>query len=219
MNGAQDLGGMMGFGPIAPEPNEPMFHHAWEKRAHALTIATNACGLWNLDVTRHARETLPPGLYLTKSYYDIWLSALEKLVLRTGMADEAEMRAGKAAAPPRPVKGKLVASEVASVLAKGTPYDRPPPAPALFAPGDAVRAKVMNPTTHTRLPRYARGKLGVIEAARGCFVFPDSNAHGGGEDPRWLYTVRFGAIELWGADADPSLAVSIDAWEPYLARA
>ena len=77
----------------------------------------------------------------------------------------------------------------------------------------------MNPTTHTRLPRYARGKIGLVEAVRGCFVFPDSNAHGGGEDPRWLYTVRFSAAELWGADADPALEVSIDAWEPYLERA
>jgi nitrile hydratase subunit beta len=219
VNGAQDLGGMMGFGAIAPEADEPVFHHDWERRALAVTLATNACGLWNLDAGRHARETLQPAAYLTKSYYDIWISALEKLALRTGMIDEAEMRTGKASTPPCLVKAKLVAAEVARTLAKGTPYDRPAPAPASFAAGDGVRTKVMHPTTHTRLPRYARGKSGVVEAVRGCFVFPDSNAHGGGEDPRWLYTVRFSAAELWGADADPSLEVSIDAWEPYLERA
>jgi nitrile hydratase subunit beta len=219
MNGAQDLGGMMGFGPIAPEADEPMFHHEWERRAHAVTLAAGACGLWNLDIGRHARESLPPAAYLSKSYYDIWISAVQKLALRTGMVEEVELLSGKAMTPARPIPGKLLAAEVASVLAKGTPYDRPPTAPALFAAGDAIRTKVMNPTTHTRLPRYARGKHGVIDAIRGCFVFPDSNAHGLGEDPRWLYTVRFGAAELWGADADASLEVSIDAWEPYLERA
>jgi nitrile hydratase len=219
VNGAQDLGGMMGFGAISPEPDEPMFHHGWEKRAHALTLATNACGLWSLDATRHARETLPPAAYLAKTYYDIWFSALEKLVLRYGMISEAEMKAGEASTPPRPVPAKLAAADVAKFLAKGTPYDRPAAAPAWFAPGDTIRTKVMNPPTHTRLPRYARGKSGIVEAVRGCFVFPDSNAHGAGEDPRWLYTVRFSGTELWGAEADPSLELSIDAWEPYLERA
>jgi nitrile hydratase beta subunit len=219
MNGAQDLGGMMGFGPIAPEADEPMFHHEWERRAHAVTLAAGACGLWNLDIGRHARESLPPAVYLSKSYYDIWISAVQKLALRTGMVDEAELRSGKAIAAARPVPGKWLAADVAKALAEGTPYTRPAPAPALFAAGATIRTKVMNPTTHTRLPRYARGKSGVVEAVRGCFVFPDSNAHGGGEDPRWLYTVRFTARELWGADADPSLEVSIDAFEPYLERA
>jgi len=219
VNGAQDLGGMMGFGGIAPEADEPMFHHEWERRALALTLGAAACGLWTLDAGRHARETLPPAEYLAKSYYDIWTSGLEKLLLRTGMIDEAEMRAGKVLSPARPVPRKLAAGDVGRALAKGTPCDRPAPAPASFAASDVVRTKVMNPTTHTRLPRYARGKSGVVEAVRGCFVFPDSNAHGGGEDPRWLYTVRFSAAELWGADADPSLEVSIDAWEPYLKRA
>jgi len=219
MNGAQDLGGMMGFGPIAPEADEPMFHHEWERRAHAVTLAAGACGLWNLDIGRHARESLPPAAYLSKSYYDIWISAVQKLALRTGMVDEAELRSGKAIAAARPVPGKWLAADVAKALAEGTPYTRPAPAPALFAAGATIRTKVMNPTTHTRLPQYARGKSGVVEAVRGCFVFPDSNAHGGGEDPRWLYTVRFTARELWGADADPSLEVSIDAFEPYLERA
>ncbi|HEY3719803.1 MAG TPA: nitrile hydratase subunit beta [Roseiarcus sp.] len=219
MNGAQDLGGMMGFGAIAPETDEPVFHHEWEKRALAATLSASACGLWNIDVGRHARETLPPPAYLTKSYYDIWTSGLEKLVLRTGMISEAEMHAGKILTPARTVPRKLAAADVAGALAKGTRYDRPASTAALFVVGETIRTRVMNPTTHTRLPRYARGKRGVVEAVRGCFVFPDANAHGGGEDPRWLYTVHFSAAELWGASADPSLEVSIDAWEPYLERA
>lgn len=77
----------------------------------------------------------------------------------------------------------------------------------------------MNPHGHTRLPRYARGKVGVVEARHGCHVFPDTNAHGLGEEPQWLYTVRFDGTELWGDDAEAGVTVSIDAWEPYLESA
>ena len=79
-----------------------------------------------------------------------------------------------------------------------------------------MRAKNINPTTHTRLPRYVRGHSGTVERVNGCHVFPDSNAHGLGENPQWLYTVVFDGRELWGDDADPNLKVSIDAFEPYL---
>jgi nitrile hydratase subunit beta len=219
MNGAQDLGGMMGFGAIAPEADEPVFHHEWERRALAVTLAATACGLWNIDESRHARETLPPADYLAKSYYDIWVSGLEKLLSRTGMVSDEELKRGRALAPPHPKARKIAAADFAQALAGGTRYERPASAPPLYAPGDTVRTKVMHPTTHTRLPRYARGKTGVIEAVRGCFVFPDSHAHGGGEDPHWCYTVSFSGHELWGDGADLHAIISIDAWEPYLERA
>ncbi len=219
MNGAQDLGGMMGFGPIEIEADEPLFHHAWEKRAMAVTLAAGACGMWTIDRSRFTRESLPPAQYLTKSYYDIWITALERLLAQTGMADETEISAGRAMSPPLTTPNKLMAADVAAALAKGTSCSRPLSRPARFAPGDAVRTKVMHPTTHTRLPRYARGKLGVIESVRGAFVFPDANAHGGGEHPQWVYTVRFSAAELWGDGADANSTVSIDAFEPYLERA
>lgn len=219
MNGAQDLGGMMGFGPIAPEANEPLFHHEWEKRALAVTLAAGACGMWTIDASRHARETLPPADYLAKSYYDIWASGLEKLLLAAGMVSQDELKQGRALLPPRPVARRLAAADVAGALAKGSPYDRPAQAPARYAPGDRIRTKIMHPRGHTRLPRYARGKRGVVEAVRGCFVFPDSNAHGAGENPQWCYTIEFTGEELWGESADPNSKISIDAWEPYLERA
>ena len=219
MNGAQDLGGMMGLGPIAPEPNEPVFHAEWEKRALAVTVAAGACGLWTIDGGRFARESLPPAQYLTKSYYDIWITALAKLVVQHGLASEAELQAGRPLGPARAVKRVIRADEVAATLAKGFPYDRPPSAPARFAVGDAVMTRVMNPPTHTRLPRYARGKQGIVEAIRGCHVFPDTAAHGLGESPQWLYAVRFTGAELWGDGADPTLSVSIEAFEPYLVAA
>ncbi len=216
MNSAHDLGGMMGFGPIAPEQNEPVFHEDWERRALALTLAAGACGEWNLDMVRHARESLPPAEYLTKSYYDIWITALERLLLKAGLVAAEELQQGTVLVPASAVKGKLAPADVEAVLRKGTPYDRPASAEALYREGEKVRTKVMHPPTHTRLPRYARGKVGVVETVRGCFAFPDSKARGAGDDPHWCYTVLFTGRELWGAEADPNLNVSIDAWEPYL---
>jgi nitrile hydratase len=216
MNGAQDLGGMMGFGRIVYEPDEPWFHADWERRAFGLTLATGATGAWNLDMSRQARESLHPADYLASSYYEIWTKGLEKLVLGQGLAGEDELKAGYALAPPAPVRQVLKAEAVAATLARGTPTDRPAERPARFAAGDEVVTKIMHPTGHTRLPRYARGKRGFVERVHGVFVFPDSNAHGQGEAPQWLYGVRFSGPELWGEEADPTLVVSIDAWESYL---
>ncbi|MBD1548395.1 nitrile hydratase subunit beta [Roseibium aggregatum] len=216
MNGAQDLGGMMGFGPVVHDDNEPLFHGEWERRAFAATLAMGATGSWTLDASRHARETLPPAQYLSSSYYQIWLAGLEKLLAERGLVTEDEIAAGHALTPPLPVKRKLMADDVETVLAKGGPVDRPASAPARFNVGDRVIAKNMHPETHTRLPRYVRGHAGVIEAVHGVHVFPDTNAHGLGEQPHWLYGVAFKASDLWGADADPGLTVRVDLWEPYL---
>jgi nitrile hydratase beta subunit len=198
MNGAQDLGGIMGFGRIGHEPDEPWFHAEWEKRAFGVTLAMGATD------------------YLASSYYEIWAKGLEKLVLRHGLVTEDEIRLGKALGPPKPVARMLKAENVPAALAKGSPTERPAEWPARFSVGDRVVTRVMHPSGHTRLPRYARGKRGVVELVHGAHVFPDSAAAGQGENPQWLYTVRFSGPELWGEEADPNLVVSIDAWESYL---
>jgi nitrile hydratase len=216
MNGGQDLGGMMGFGRIGFEPDEPWFHAPWERRAFGITLAMGATGAWNIDMARHARETLPPPEYLGSSYYEIWFKGLEKLVVGQGLVAPDEVASGQALSEPKPVPRVLKAADVRGALARGGPTDRTAEQPVRFAPGDRVLARNMHPRGHTRLPRYARGKHGVIELVHGAFVFPDSNAHGQGEAPQWLYTVRFSGPELWGEEADPSLVVSIDAWESYL---
>jgi nitrile hydratase subunit beta len=218
MNGAQDLGGMMGFGPIVGESEAAPFHSQWERRAHALMLAASALGEWNLDIVRHARETLHPVDYLSSSYYEIWAKGLEKLLLAKGLATAEELAAGRALTPPRPTRPALAAARTPSMLASGTPYDRPATTPARFAIGEEVRARTIHPTGHTRLPRYVRGRRGRIERVYGVFVFPDANAHGLGENPDWLYAVRFSGVELWGRESDPNLAVSVDAWESYLER-
>jgi len=216
MNGAQDLGGQMGFGPIELEENEPNFHAKWEERAFALTLAMGATGSWSIDTSRFARESLPPADYLSSSYYEIWTKGLEKLLLAKNLVSEDELKAGRALVLAQPVARVLRADQVAATLAKGGPADRPEKQPARFRVGDRVRTKRMHPEHHTRLPRYARDAVGTIETIHGVHVFPDANAHGKGEQPTWLYCVAFKGTDLWGAESDPKLSLRIDLWEPYL---
>jgi nitrile hydratase subunit beta len=215
MDGIHDMGGMHGFGKVEPEPNEPVFHAAWEARCLALNRAMGYTGVWTIDQTRAGIENLPPDLYLSSSYYKKWAVRLEKLIVELGLADADEIKAGHALRSGKSLKRKLNAADVPSSLTRGS-FARPAKAPARFKVGDSVRTKNIHPRTHTRLPRYARGRVGVVEALRGCHVFPDTVAIGNGEDPQWLYTVLFAGRELWGANADPSLKVSIEAFEPYL---
>ncbi len=216
MNGAQDLGGQMGFGPIGIEADEPLFHGDWEKRALALTLCAGAMGHWSIDESRHARETLHPVDYLSSSYYEIWIKGLEKLLSRHGFVSAEELSRGMPLSPSTEPKRVLKADMVAAVLARGGPTNRDRPGAPRLQVGDRVRTIVVNPAGHTRLPRYARGKTGVVERLHGAHVFPDASAHGQGEQPDWLYTVAFNARELWGRDADANSIVSIDAWESYL---
>jgi len=216
MNGAHDMGGVHGFGPVEPEPNEPAFHAEWERRAFAITVAMGATGEWNIDMSRFARENRSPADYLAKSYYELWFAGLEALLAARRLVSAEELAAGHARGSTRPVRRILAADEVDQVLSRGTVAVRESATRARFKPGDRVRARNLHPGGHTRLPRYVRGHLGTIERVHGCHVFPDSNAAGAGENPQWLYAVRFEGRELWGAESDPKLKVSVDAWEPYL---
>jgi nitrile hydratase subunit beta len=215
MDGVHDMGGMHGFGKVEPELNEPVFHSDWEGRTLAITCAMGYTGVWTIDQTRAGIEELPPEVYLTSSYYKKWELRLEKLVVALGLAGADELEKGHALRPGKPLKRKLVAAEVPNTLTRGS-FARPAQTPAQFKPSDRVRTKNIHPATHTRLPRYARGRVGVIEALRGCHVFPDTAAIGKGENPQWLYTVLFEGRELWGENAEPTLKVSIEAFEPYL---
>ena len=216
MNGAQDLGGGQNFGPVVPEADEPAFHAPWERRVFAMAIAMGSAGGWNLDASRAARESMPPAQYLASSYYRIWLAAVEKQVAELGLATPEEMSRGTASVPGKSLPRVLRAEGLEARFRAGFPSDRAAQAPARFAMGDAVITTNDNPTHHTRLPRYARGRRGTIERVHGAFVFPDTNAHGQGENPAWLYTVGFDAAELWGASADPGGRVTVAAFEPYL---
>jgi nitrile hydratase subunit beta len=216
MNGVHDMGGMHGMGAIAPEPNEPVTHERWESRTGALYRAASAFSKWNIDAARHARERIPPAEYLRMSYYEKWLAGLEMLLAETGLVSRAELDSMRAAPNAPKVVPALTADQVAPMVARGRWFERPVNTPPRFTVGQRVRARKINPTGHTRLPRYARGNVGVVDRIHGAHVFPDSNAHFRGESPQHLYSVRFSARELWGETAAARDAVYIDLWEDYL---
>jgi nitrile hydratase subunit beta len=200
-----DLGGEDVPGAIVQEPEGEYFHAPWEPRVMALVVAMGPTGISNIDLNRATRETLPN--YRDLSYYEIWLAALEKLARQKGLLSGM----------PPPPKQVLRAEAVLATIRKGFSASRPAAAPARFSVGDRVRTVAIQPDHHTRLPAYARGKLGAIEHVHGAHVFPDTNARGLGESPQWLYTVMFDARELWGVRAPaPHSVISIDAFEPYL---
>jgi nitrile hydratase subunit beta len=214
MNGVHDMGGFQDFGPVRPEPGAPPFHHAWERRVLGLTLAMGATGAWNIDQSRAARESLPPALYLSGGYYRIWMEAMGVLLQERGLATASELREGRMQVAPGEVRRVLRGQDVGNALARGTPVERTPAAPALFKPGDRVRTREWNPPTHTRLPRYCRGKPGTIVRVHGFHVFADAHALGQ-EVAHWLYNVRFEARDLWGEHTTAG-AVHVDCWEPYL---
>jgi nitrile hydratase len=201
-------------GPVRPEPDEPVFHAGWERRAFGLTLAMARPGGWTLDMSRAARENRAPQDYLALSYYEIWLAGLTALMEERGLVTRDEIASGEAKTP-RLDRPMLRAADVDAMLKAGGPTARPATAPARFAPGDRVRTATTIAARHTRLPAYARGRVGVIDRLHGCHVFADSNAEGA-EAPQWLYTVRFDAAELFGDKAAPNSWVSVDAWDSYL---
>jgi nitrile hydratase len=213
-NSIHDMGGMHGFGEVEQEPDEPVFHETWESRVYAMNRALGPLGMWTIDEGRAAQETLPPAVYLTASYYQRWFLGLERRVLQRDLVGADELRAGRSLrSGDRP--NRIFTPDDTRRLTRGN-FERPAPAAPRFKAGDRVRTRNINPATHTRLPRYARDKVGQVEAVRGCHVFPDSAAIGAGENPQWLYTVVFSGRTLWGEDCDPSVKVSIEAFEPYL---
>jgi nitrile hydratase len=185
----------------------------------AMVRAMGANGGLNIDTQRFSRESLPPAVYLKSSYYRKWLLALEQQMLERGMvrADEIEKGHSLHESAPLP-RGTFAMKDVERIMTRGS-FARAPQKKPAFAVGDRVHTKNIHPATHTRLPRYARDKTGVVERINGCHVFPDTNAHGQGEHPQWLYTVVFDGAELWGPNSEPGLKVSIEAFEPYLERA
>ena len=223
MNGVHDMGGMHCFGPVRPESNEPLFHAAWEKRALALTLAMGATAQWNIDLSRAVRESLPPAVYLGNSYYETWIRALEVLMLERGLVTPGECESGLCMTTGKPLPHILQADAVAATLARGSPSERPATASARFCQGDRVIARNLHPPGHTRLPRYVRGHPGSVVRVHGAHLFADTRAQRPlapfDDTVHWLYTVVFDARDLWGPEADPTVQVSVEAWEPYLEAA
>jgi len=214
MNGVHDMGGMQDMGPVRAEQNEPVFHAEWERRVFAMDEAVD--GDWPGGAGRYQRELIPPAEYLRMSYYERWLRSLTELLVKSGMVTRTELETGVAAGGNTKGRKVLRADEVRSTIAGGFPSTSNEPAVARFHLGQRVRARSINPTGHTRLPRYARGKQGTIERDHGVFVFNDSVVQGLGDKPQHLYSVRFAARELWGSEAAPRDSVHLDLWDDHL---
>jgi len=219
MNGVHDLGGMHGMGPVQYEKNEPVFHAPWEGRMYAINRSLFAWHKWNLDAWRHDIELLPPADYLRMSYYQKWLAAMEKRVVKYGLVTKEEMESGKPAHGSAKATPAYTVAMARAASSRGIPSSKDASIAPLFHVGEHVRARNINPVGHTRLPRYARGKTGQIIRDHGVYLFPDTNARFEGEKRQHIYSVRFRARELWGADASPRDSVHLDMWDDYLEHA
>ncbi|MEE9606603.1 MAG: nitrile hydratase subunit beta [Myxococcota bacterium] len=210
MNGIHDMGGMDGFGVVEVEENEPVFHERWEARVFGINLLALASGPANIDASRHAIERIEPDQYLTLGYYGRWLRALETRLVELGFLAEGELDArleGRAVeSPPPPPPGEPPSPNARREIASE---------PA-FSVGQRVRTCNLQPRGHTRLPGYARARRGVVAIVHPAFVFPDTHAHGLGEQPEYVYSVRFEGRELWGERAEPSTCVHLDLFESYL---
>jgi nitrile hydratase beta subunit len=222
MDGIHDMGGMHGFGPVVVEADEPIFHAAWEGRVMAMANLLRGEGLTNVDAFRHAIERMDPAEYLSAGYYGRWMAALERLLVEAGVLAPGEIEARLRGAPSgtgadantgpmnvTPTGALTARSHEAGVIRTvgNSPH---------FALGQAVRARNIHPEGHTRLPRYVRGRRGIVDRVHPACVFPDTHAHGRGENPQYVYCVRFAARELWGEDAEPDASVRLDLFEDYL---
>ncbi|HWJ34210.1 MAG TPA: nitrile hydratase subunit beta [Steroidobacteraceae bacterium] len=219
MNGVHDLGGMHGMGAIQEDKEEPVFHAPWEARAYAVTRAMGGWRMWSLDAARYQRELIAPVDYFQLSYYERWIAALMQLMLDRNLVTRTEIESGKPDQGTAMRSPALTADKVPMLIAKGVPARRDVAVTAHFQVGQHVRARNINPSGHTRLPRYTRGKLGTIEQDHGVFVFPDTNAHSLGEKPQHVYSVRFRARALWGEQAADQDSVYVDLWDDYLESA
>jgi len=216
MNGVHDMGGMHGLGPVQYEQNEPVFHAPWEGRTFALALAAGAWRKWSLDALRHQIERIPAAEYLRMSYYEKWLSAVTERLVQSGLITRAEVESGEPAPGSRKATPPLTAAQVPAMLRSGAHASRDVSVKPHFHAGQRVRARNINPVGHTRLPRYARGKLGIVDRDHGVYVFPDTIAHSADENPQHVYSVRFTARELWGDQASPRDSVYLDLWDDYL---
>lgn len=213
MNGAHDMGGRMGFGSVVAERDEPVFQALWEGKVYGVWDAVGAFGIMGSSEFRNAAESLSPTEYLTSSYYEIWLKVLEQRLLHKNMVTADELSSGKSGNG-QVASPLLHPSDVLPLHLAPSNNRRDTRAAAAYAIGENIRVCNRMAAGHTRLPGYLRGCAGEVSAIRGVYVFPDSNAHGRGEDPHWLYCVRFKAQDVWGRPSPDH--VYADLWEPYL---
>ncbi len=214
-SGVHDMGGMQGTGPVVIEDNEPVFHATWEKRVFAVRLACIFHRKWNGNMNRYAVERMPPADYLASTYYEKVLYGLETLLVEQAVVTPQELKSGHAAGK-ADVAAVLGIDGLDTLLRNRIRARLDNDVPAKFMAGDSVVARNSPPAGHTRLPRYARGRRGVIDRDFGVFIFADSSAMTRELKPQHLYNVRFTARELWGHNASPRDSVYVNLWDDHL---
>jgi nitrile hydratase len=217
MDNIADMGGTLGWGHVCPpRADESVFGEPWQSRAFALTLLSVRISGQNIDAFRYAQERLDRAAYLDDGYFGRWLNAAELMladsaILAPGAIDARARKLRGEDAPEPPIPEPALPDYVPTARGSLRTVDNPP----AFAIGERVRAKDMSPSGHTRLPRYVRGHAGVVELIQPAAVLPDTNAQFQGESPQYVYTVRFGSHELWGADAE-AFSLTVELYESYL---
>lgn len=217
MDGLADMGGTPGWGRVPPpRADEPVFAEPWQGRAFALALVSYRTAGANVDAFRHSLERLDRASYFDDGYYGRWLNGGELL-----LTDNAILAPGAVEARARNLRGENVEEPPIPVPARPDYAEtavgplRTVEAPAAFAVGERVRAKDLSPAGHIRLPAYIRGHVGVVDLIAHAAVLPDTNAHYLGENPQYVYTVRFDSRELWGAETEP-FSLTVEMYESYL---
>ena len=216
MDGIHDMGGMDGFGPIPIKNKEPVFHATWEARVWAMNTALGAWGEWNIDAGRYTLEQLDPALYLSSSYYQRWLYRTENLLVDHGLVSREEIETPLANRNTKNSREPLSLDDILTRQRNTRSARLNDEVAPRYHMGDQVRARNIHPKGHTRIPRYVRGRLGVIDRDHGVFIFPDTNAVFAGKRPQHLYSVCFTAREIWGTKAVVTDKVYVDMWDEYL---
>ena len=221
MNGIHDMGGMHGFGPVPREENEPVFHEAWEGRLFAMSVSGMVRFYPSTDGGRHALEKFSPAEYVGTPYYERWLLRTQRRLVELGIVTQEELDARiryyeghpDAEVPRR--EDPAVVEQVVQRVRNRMPTPSATGTPGRFQVGDDIITKNEHPKGHHRLPRYARGRRGVISDSYGYHDLADDLADGD-HNPEALYSVKFDAAELWGDSSEGSGSVYLDLWDRYL---
>ncbi len=219
MDGIHDLGGMHGFGLI-DRHNDYTFRADWQRRAFGIVEALAGVVPFNADTHRQALERISADAYLRHSYFEKWVMATETLLLQAGLVNQNELKTGKKEFDIDLTNREPIGPQaLIDFFMAGAQLEFPADSqPASFAAGQMVQVTRDAPPGHTRVPRYLRGRTGVITEDNGVFQFADAVAAGIGQCPQHCYTVAFSAEELWGRSAEPRETISADLWESYLER-
>jgi nitrile hydratase len=214
MDGVHDLGGRQGFGPVPDKHDDRPFRAHWEERAFGTAQSAGGDSDWSIDWFRHCRELIVPTDYMSRPYFDQWMTLVAAQMIDAGYVTLGEIRSGKSVFTPQPGIPPATADDARAYVKDPRSYAMDAAAAPSFVHGDVVRCKRSGHSGHTRLPGYVRGRTGTVFAHRGAHALPDASARGE-HKAEHLYTVTFAASELWPEASGRDL-VFVDLWESYL---